>query len=295
MFVPRCPEVTTSGVENGIKHNLTDRINPKDFMSNFTIYPDINEIITALSDGINDIFSDRLVGIYLFGSLSYGDFDIERSDIDLEAVLATPTTTDELAQIKKLHDQVSTSHPLWSKRLECSYTPLEMLSEIMPPTTPRPYYGESTLYEAAPYGNEWIINQYLLYQHSVTVFGSPFKTLTQTINIVEVQKASIRDLFKEWEPKITDPEWLNNSHYQSYLVLNLCRILNTVMNAEVNSKKVSADWVKKTYPDWKDLIQTAENWHYGVEMNHADKTVDFIKFTIKTIKETNIFRQTRKG
>ena len=191
-------------------------------MSNITTYPDINQIITTLAHGIKDIFNERLVGVYLFGSLSYGDFDLERSDIDLEAVLTKTATIGELAQIKKLHQQISTELPFWSKRLECSYTPLEMLSETMPPTTPRPYYGESTLYEAAPYGNEWIINQYLLYQHGIAIIGPPFKTLSSPINISDVQKASMRDLFKEWEPKITDRKWLKNSHYQSYLILNLC-------------------------------------------------------------------------
>lgn len=263
-------------------------------MNDITIYPDINEIIATVANGIKNIFDERLVGVYLFGSLSYGDFNVESSDIDLEAVLTKAATVDELAQIKKLHQQISTDLPFWSKRFECSYTPLEMLSEIMPPTTPRPYCGESTLYEAAPYGNEWIINQYLLYQHGITVSGPPFKTLSPPINIVDVQKASMRDLFKEWEPKITDREWLKNSHYQSYLILNLCRILNTVMNAEARSKKVSAEWVKKTYPEWQDLIQTAENWHYGVDMNRTDETIEFIKFTINKIKETDIYSQSKE-
>ena len=122
-------------------------------------------------------------------------------------------------------------------RLECSYTPIDMLKNILPPKEPRPYYGGGIFYDEAPYGNEWIINNYLLYEHGITLIGPDFKKLTTPIDIIEVQKACIRDLFQEWEPKITDFEWLDNSHYQSYLVMNLCRILYTVMCGVTGTKK----------------------------------------------------------
>src|SRR5262249_1600091 len=153
-----------------------------------------------------------------------------------------------------------------------------------PPEQPRPYYGEGTFYPEAQYGNEWIINLYLLYEHGIALIGPDFKELVNPISIVEVQKACIRDLFREWEPKITDPSWLENSHYQSYIVLNLCRILYTVIVGSTASKKVSARWVRSEYTEWNDLIQTAENWGYGVEMNRRAEAMAFIRFVIGKIK-----------
>ena len=120
-----------------------------------------------------------------------------------------------------------------------------MLKNILPPKESRPYYNNEIFYDEAPYGNEWIINNYLLYKHAIPLIGPDFKTLTNPIDIIEVQKACIRDLFQEWEPKIIDVEWLDNSHYQSYLVMNLCRILYTVSCGTTGTKKVSAAWVKK--------------------------------------------------
>ncbi len=118
--------------------------------------------------------------------------------------------------------------------------------------------------------------------------GPDFKTLVKPIAITDVQRASIRDLFKEWEPKVNDKKWLQNSHYQSYLVLNLCRILCTVMSGQAGSKSVSAAWAKKAYPEWKDLIEKAEGWEYGKEMNRQRDTIKFIKFTISKVKEKNV-------
>jgi hypothetical protein len=179
----------------------------------------------------------------------------------------------------------------WADRIECSYAPLEMLQNILPPKFPRPYLGEGVFYPEAHYGNEWIINLYLLYEHGIALIGPDFKELISPVDIVEVQKACIRDLFREWEPKMTDPAWLDNSHYQSYIVMNLCRILYTIVCGSAASKPVSARWVKKEYAEWSSLIQTAEDWHYGSELNRREETIEFIQFVIHKVKATELYAQ----
>ena len=248
-----------------------------------TPYQDINEVLYELAQGLENIFSDNLIGFYLFGSLSYGDFNLKRSDVDSLVVLKEPVPKDQLESIKKLHLEIEKNNPSWAKRVECSYTPLDMFQHILPPKNPRPYFGGGVFYPKAKYGNEWLINNYLLYKYGIVLLGSDFKTLIKPIHIKDVQKACVKDLFEEWEPKINDKKWLSNSHYQSYLVLNLCRILYTVICAEVTSKNVSTAWVKEKYPEWKNLIETAENWHYGIEMKRTSETIKFIKFVINEV------------
>lgn len=254
-------------------------------LSNATPYPDINEVLQLVAQGLTDILADNLVGLYLFGSLTYGDFDEKSSDIDLVAILNQPASEKELALLQQLHVDIALKNETWAKRLEASYTPRDMLGNILPPEQPRPYIGEGHFYPEAGYGNEWIINLYLLYQHGITLLGPDFKTLVDPIDIVEVQKAAVRDLFREWEPKLREPEWLDNSHYQSYLVLNLCRILYTVMTAKTGSKKVSAHWIKNQFSQWSSLIQTAQDWHYGVDMQRQTETLAFLQFVIDEVKK----------
>lgn len=249
-----------------------------------TQYKDINEIINKSSDGILKIFGSQLVGIYLFGSLSYGDFNLERSDIDLVTIISKPASPAEAEQIKNLHQNIEKKYPDWAERIEASYTPLSMFSEILPPAESRPYFGEGEFYWAQ-YGNEWIVNNYLLYKHGIAIVGPDFKTLIHPIAMQEVQKACVRDLFKEWEPKLRNPDWLNDSHYQSYLVLNLCRILYTVFDASLGSKKVSANWVKTKFPEWSDLIQAALSWHYGLKMSREKEAVNFLRFVIDKVSK----------
>lgn len=255
-------------------------LNKKDI----TIYKDVNKVLHSLTKGIKSIFGSNVVGIYLTGSLSYGNFNPKSSDIDLVVVLYSPASRELLELVKKLHLQVERIHKQWAQRIECSYIPISTLQSILPPELPRPYVGEGIFYPEASYGNEWLINQYLLYKHGIALIGQEFKTLIKPIDIIDVKKACIRDLFQEWQPKINDPLYLQNSHYQSYIILNMCRILYTVICNETASKKVSAAWVKKEFgTQWNNLIQAAENWHYGLEMHFQKDTIEFIKFIISKV------------
>lgn len=255
-------------------------------LKNITLHSDINDLLVLLSESLKEILGNQLVGLYLTGSLSYGDFDRGSSDIDLLVVLDRALSKKQVDQIKNMHIHIGERYPLWAKRIECSYVPLDMLQSVLPPQMPRPYIGEGVFYPEAPYGNEWIINQYLLCKHGIPLLGSDFKTLVKPIDIEDVREACIRDLFEEWQPKMNDPEWLNNSHYQSYVVLNLCRILYTVMRHSTATKKASAAWVKREFaPQWNNLIQTAENWQYGKEMNLKEETIEFIQFIVNKVKE----------
>lgn len=245
-----------------------------------TPYKDINEILYFLTQGIYNVFGSNLIGVYLTGSLSYGDFKEGRSDIDLAVVINQPATPKQIEELRQLHTDAEVMYKHWAGRVECSYIPLAILPSILPPKTPRPWWGFSKLYADAPYGDEWIVNQYCLYTHGITLLGADFKKLVEPIKIDDVKKARIRDLYQEWEPKIRDLAYLQDSHQQSYVVLHLCRILHTLKCNEVSTKKAATLWTKDAYPQWQDLIEVAEAWHYGLTMERENEVISFIKFVI---------------
>jgi Aminoglycoside adenylyltransferase, C-terminal domain/Nucleotidyltransferase domain len=257
-------------------------------MNDVTPYPAINTVLTEWAKGLKRLLGNKIVGLYLSGSLAYGDFVPDRSDIDLQAVIRSLLTEDELRSVERLHKEIEQRCPEWANRIECSYVPLELMHELTPPATPRPWWGFGTLYAAAPAGNEWIINHYLLSNHGIALEGPDFNTLIPPIDVHGVRQASARDLFQEWVPKIDDSAWLSNNHYQSYLVLNLCRILHTVIHGQPDSKKVAGEWAKATYPQWKNLIEEAERWAYGDEMKRQADAVAFLRFAVNRVDETKL-------
>jgi hypothetical protein len=251
----------------------------------YTSYPDINDLLVTWKQDVCSVLGENVIGLYLTGSLTYGDFVPDRSDIDLQVVVHRALDQVELALIEQLHQRLEKHYPAWKNRVECSYVPLTMMSEILPPQAPRPWWGFGTFYAEALAGNEWIINHYFLSKYGVVLFGPNFNTLIPPLDTSDVRKASARDLFKEWEPKIRDREWLANPHYQSYLVLNICRIVHTVIGEGPSSKKVAAQWVRSYYPQWSTLVDEATRWVYGMPMNHQDEVVRFVRWAIEIVKE----------
>jgi hypothetical protein len=256
----------------------------KGVFNTVTDYTDINDLLFFTANEIEQILAGNIVGFYLTGSLTYNDFVTGRSDIDLLVVVENALSKDVINLIAQFHNELGNRYPQWAERLECSYLPIRELPNIQPPKEPRPYFGGGTFYAEAPYGNEWIINQYFLYNYGINLIGPDFKSIAEPVSFDEVRTAAINDFFNEWVPKINDPEWLENSHYQSYLVLNLCRILKTVISYQAVSKTKSALWVISEFSQWNNLVKKAMNWHYGMKMNEQKKVIEFIRFVGEKIE-----------
>jgi len=246
----------------------------------------INREISDFIDLFKNTLMERcgnILGIYLFGSLTYGGFNEKSSDIDLVVITKTLLNKTELDDIKNIHKKLNEMNIKWTKRFEVSYTPVDMLGEKTVPIVPRPYYNE-IFYDEATYGKEWLINNYLLINYGKTVYGPDIKTLIKNnITIDDVIGACVNDFYEEWIPKVNDDEWLSNSHNQSYIVLNICRIIYTIFNSKTESKQKSAKWVKEKYREWKDLIEEAEKWDYSKTMDKQDEIKEFIKYMKKII------------
>ena len=70
-------------------------------MNDRTPYPTINSVLTEWAVGLKRLLGNGIVGLYLSGSLAYGDFIPDRSDIDLQAVVRNPLTADQLRSVEQ--------------------------------------------------------------------------------------------------------------------------------------------------------------------------------------------------
>lgn len=254
-------------------------------IKNITPYTDVNNILILFLENLQEIYKDQLIGLYLTGSLTYGDFHTNSSDIDFLAIVDRPSSKKQLAQLQYMHKWIDTSYPTWAERIEGSYITQHMLSSIDPPKTPRSYINEGTLRtDGALYGNEWLLNLHVLYECGIALIGPNPKELVKAIDIKQVRAASRKDLYEEWAPKLQNPSSLADSHLQAYSILTLSRILHRVQNDEVVSKRAASSWVKETYgKPWIELIEKAEHWQYGQEMNLLENTLNFLRFTLAKV------------
>lgn len=245
-------------------------------------HEDVNAILVRLADGVDDILCDALVGLYLTGSLTYGDFDPGSSDIDYLAILHRPLATKEHEALRILHAGIAKDLPVWADRIEGSYITADMLDSVEPPREPRPYVNGGDFWDPDPrYGNEWLINLFALQECGIVLVGPDPRDLIGPVDIGHVREASLRDLLEEWVPRMNDPAYFESSHHQAYVSLTLCRILHRAGNDGVVSKRVASAWVKETYdfPWITDLVERAERWRHGEQMHAAEQVRRFIEFT----------------
>src|SRR6516225_5951265 len=113
-------------------------------MTDATQYPAINAMLTEWVEGLRRLLGKNIVGLYLSGSLACGDFVPQSSDIDLQAVVRSPLTQDELRSVEQLHRAIERRCPQWANRIECSYVPLQLMLELRPPQD-RDRGGDSAL------------------------------------------------------------------------------------------------------------------------------------------------------
>jgi hypothetical protein len=253
--------------------------------TDITPHQDINAILKELAENLQRILGPQLFGLYLTGSLSYGDFDRGSSDIDFLAILNRALSAEQFDLIKQAHRRIGEQYPLWAARIEGSYITYDMLGYVEPPPMARPYINDGAFWHPDPcYGNEWLLNLYVLYDCGIALAGPQPKTFLPPIDIAAVREASRRDLLDEWKPKLQHLTYLQDSHCQAYVVLTLCRILHRARHDQVASKRVAAAWVKQTYDArWSTLIDDALTWQHGKQMNAIDGTLDFIRFTLREV------------
>ena len=252
-----------------------------------TPHEDVNQVLELLAASLKELLGDKLAGLYLTGSLTYGDFDKGSSDIDFLAVLTSPFSDEELESVKKIHQQIGEAVPFWAKRLEGSYITIEMIRTKERPQEERPYVngGKINLYK---YGNEWTINLYALQETGVAIIGVKPSQMFPQVTIEDVREASKQDLLNDWEPKLNDTNAFNHdgydsNHLKAYAVLTMCRILHRAKNDGIASKRVASKWARDSYEDWAKLIEQAEQWQHGKQMGSDEEVRDFIRFTLKEV------------
>jgi hypothetical protein len=84
-------------------------------------------VVMAFAQSLRESLGDRLIGVYLGGSFSMGDFVENVSDYDLLVVVAEPLLPPTLVALSALHDRLLATYPD-AVRLEGDYVPRAWLT-----------------------------------------------------------------------------------------------------------------------------------------------------------------------
>jgi hypothetical protein len=223
-----------------------------------TPYADVNALLESLRSHLQRIFQEKLVGLYLYGSLTAGDFDPGISDVDLLAVTSTDVTGAEFEALRAMHGDIDCSNPEWDDRIEVVYLSSMALSNFRLATGPivispgEPFHVR----EDEPL-LEWLELWYIIRETGVTLFGPSPDTI-----IPPIAKAEFVQWVRKYAASMgTGFNRLQDRKNQAYAILTMCRALYTFRSGgEQISKRQAALWAQRELPEWAWLIWNALAW-----------------------------------
>ena len=246
-----------------------------------TAYPEINAILNLLLADAQAILGNHLIGMYLHGSLAYGGFNPETSDIDFLVVTDGYLPSGTYSALKDMHARLFLSRLAWSQKLEGAYLPKELLRRHNPISAPTPWLGVDGHFALETPGSDWIIQRWILRAHGLVIAGPPLAGLIDPVSAEALRQAVRANLREWWSPPFPSPKRFQSGAYQAYAILTMCRSLYVLEHGRVASKPEAARWAMQVLGDpWHSLISAALAWRPGMEFNRWEETLEFIRFTL---------------
>jgi hypothetical protein len=253
-----------------------------------TPYSDINAFLQSLLSNVRTILRQRLVGLYLGGSLASGDFDPQNSDIDFVVVTTDELPDEVVSALEQMHARMKDSSLKWAAKLEGSYITQEALRQYHPNDGPFPCVNEGAFY-LARHESHWIIQRYILREQGVVLAGPDPKTLIDPVGGADLRRAVLEFLREWWLPMLDNPIRLQSVAYRAYAILTMCRALYTLETGTVASKPTSARWAQRILEKrWSGLIDWALAWRTDPQTDNLNDTLDFMRCTLEQSRGSTV-------
>lgn len=202
----------------------------------------------------------NLVGVYLYGSLTRGAFDVRRSDVDGIVVTRRVLTPRQFRALRAWLRASAEANP-WTRRLQLTFL---LRSGVLRMNAEACLYQFGRLSRTTSDGNPIIWLDVLT--SGVALAGPPAKSFVPRISAAKLVEALERELAYLDAEITTKPrsKWRNVWSYRVYAVLTVCRILYSFRTGAVVSKPVAARWAIGHLPArYRALVRRALGAHAG--------------------------------
>ncbi len=201
------------------------------------------------------------VGLYAAGSLGTRDFEPDRSDLDLVAVLQRPPDPDELSAIAAVHRELTAQHPA-ATRLDCLYV---AAPDIADPQQVWPFWHDGRMTRA----RLTAITRTELHDHGIVVAGEPIAGQIPYVTPEELVAEIREELRSVWLPA-TDSlrPWLDDAFVDRGLT-TLPRAQAAITEGVLMTKtQAIAQLSDFDVPDWvrQDMLARRRGWAHPMGM-----------------------------
>lgn len=250
-----------------------------------TPFPDVNALLDRLLGEVRAILGEQFAGMYVYGSLALGDFDPATSDLDFLIVTEDKLPPETVSALKEMHAALVAEGSHWARELEGSYIRRQAVRRHDPADAHYPRIERGGELAVEEHHTDSIIQRFITRKHGLILAGPDPTTLIDPVSSRDLRQA-VLDLRWWWELQLTDTSRVEQSGYQAYAILTMCRILYTLEHGDIVSKPTAARWVQRNRCKHSaELVERALAWRPGMPMDHLDETLDFIRFTLARTKQ----------
>jgi predicted nucleotidyltransferase len=259
-----------------------------------TPFPELNEILADLTRRVAAILGSNFHAACLQGSFAVGDFDRE-SDVDFLVVTNDEITDAHLPSLQEMHGRIYAQPAARAQHLEGSYIRKDLLRDPAAAGGDLWYldHGSQSLVRSNHCNT--VVVRWTVREHGIPLAGPHPRSLVDPIPV----EALLEEVFRtmcDWDGTslLVDPGLINSLWYQSFVVVNYCRMLHTIETRTVASKLAAIRWALETLdPRWAALIERA--WaerpnpaikcRQPVEPTALRDTVSFVRYAIDMGRE----------
>ena len=224
----------------------------------------INMLIEQVVYDYRTILGDDLVGIYLHGSLAFGCFNPEKSDIDFIAVVNKPLTINEKTALITSLLALDPKAP--TKGFEMSVVLRSVCKPFIYPTPYELHFSNShkeryiadlTAHCERLHGCDPDLAAHFTVIRTVgkTLYGEPIDEVFGEVPTEYYLDSILKDVESAKEDILRDPV---------YMILNLCRVLGYLQGGGVMSKKAGGEWGIANLSEYRDVIESALREYSGI-------------------------------
>ena len=253
-------------------------------------YPDVNKVLNLLLAKAQDVLGEQFVGMYLYGSLSSGDFDPVSSDIDFLIVTTEMLNEKVIDALGAMHQRIWDTGLKWALKLEGSYLPHGHMPRYEKSGIAYPTVNEGKFY-LGQHDRDWIIQRHIIREQGLTLAGPDPKSLIDPVSPEDIRGAVMGFLDDWWFPMLEDLHWLEKRgrEYHAYAILTMSRSLHALEYGTIVSKPEAANWAKLEFEGrWQRAIEQAFAMQAGQgEFDLFDEAVAFIRFAMERVSASS--------
>jgi hypothetical protein len=219
---------------------------------------DLSDLLQAMATDFPAVLRENLVGIYLWGSLTYDAFDETCSDVDCVGVTRRDLDDREFSELDQWFKNKKQQNR-WVERIDMRFViDDEFLDKTSRCCGFYPYNGKFVRHGSD--GNPIIWMN--IAQSGITLWGKDAKVLAPHVSDQCLNDALLLELnyLKEGLTSNAGDRSDKAFIYNAYAVLTACRILYSVHHRVLVSKDQAHRWAMKTVPPiWRAVIHSAKD------------------------------------